>query len=580
MKQLPLTLIIAIALAAGISGCRSETAPQSQQAVTFCNPLDLHYRFALEGPSRREAADPTVVVYRDNYYLFASKSGGYWHSEDLASWTFTTTTDLPMEDYAPTAIVINDTLYFMASSHELNTLYWSVDPNSGQWEVAREQMEMAAWDPAFFLDEDDRLYLYWGCSNELPIYGVELDYQQNFSMKGAPVELIHAAPGQHGWEVPGDYNTLVNQAPWIEGAWMNKHKGTYYLQYSGPGTEFKSYADGVYISEAPLGPYRLQNHNPFAAKPEGFAAGAGHGSTFTDVYGNYWHIGTVTISKKHMFERRLALYPAFFDEEGTFYSVTRFGDYPMLLPGEKITSFPEVFPGWMLLSYNKKLNVSSSVDSLSPGNMTDEDIRTYWAAESGGPGEFATIDLAAPCDVYAIQVNFAEHHADTYGTATEAKHRYTIEGSDDLAEWTTLVDSSDSRSDHAHAYFQLPEKVRTRYLRITNLEVPGGAFAISGFRVFGKGTGMVPRAVETLEVSRDAKDRRRAKLEWEPADGATGYMISYGSDPGKLYNAYQVYGDTSVTIRNLNTALDYWFSIASFNENGTREQDDLVVMAR
>ena len=37
----------------------------------------------LDTPSRREAADPTMVVYKGEYYLFASKSGGYFHSTDL-----------------------------------------------------------------------------------------------------------------------------------------------------------------------------------------------------------------------------------------------------------------------------------------------------------------------------------------------------------------------------------------------------------------------------------------------------------------------------------------------------------------
>ncbi|MDZ7633555.1 MAG: family 43 glycosylhydrolase [Bacteroidales bacterium] len=86
---------------------------------------------------------------------------------------------------------------------------------------------------------------------------------------------------------------------------MTKKDGRYYLQYSGPGTEFKSYADGVYVSDNPLGPFNLQSHNPFAGKPEGFASGAGHGSSFSDKYGNFWHIGTITISQKHVFERRI-----------------------------------------------------------------------------------------------------------------------------------------------------------------------------------------------------------------------------------------------------------------------------------
>ena len=31
-------------------------------------------------PSRRKANDPTMVVFKGEHYLFASKSGGYFHS--------------------------------------------------------------------------------------------------------------------------------------------------------------------------------------------------------------------------------------------------------------------------------------------------------------------------------------------------------------------------------------------------------------------------------------------------------------------------------------------------------------------
>ena len=61
---------------------------------TFCNPLDLPYRFQLEAPSRREAADPTLVRFNGEYWLFASKSGGYWHSSDMMHWQFVTPTGL------------------------------------------------------------------------------------------------------------------------------------------------------------------------------------------------------------------------------------------------------------------------------------------------------------------------------------------------------------------------------------------------------------------------------------------------------------------------------------------------------
>jgi xylan 1,4-beta-xylosidase len=44
-----------------------------------------------------------------------------------------------------------------------------------------EELEIPVWDPAFYLDDDNRLYLYWGCSDVDPIYGVEVDYDNGFA---------------------------------------------------------------------------------------------------------------------------------------------------------------------------------------------------------------------------------------------------------------------------------------------------------------------------------------------------------------------------------------------------------------
>jgi xylan 1,4-beta-xylosidase len=574
MKQLGIILVMIYFLA----GCQESSQKQSEQSSlkTFCNPVNLSYRFQLDEPSRREAADPTMILFKDKYYLFASKSGGYWQSDDLVDWKFIQTDEIPTEEYAPTVIAIKDTMYFLASSNELSTIYKSTDPLSGKWSIAKDTLAQPVWDPAFYLDDDKQLYLYWGCSNEKPLYGVKIDYKNDFNFIGEPVELIHANPEQLGWEVPGDYNTKYNAAPWIEGAWMNKLNGKYYLQYAGPGTEYKSYTDAVYVSDNPLGPFTLQPHNPFAYKPEGFAASAGHGNTFMDKNGNYWHIGTMTISQKHMFERRLGLFPVFFDEQGTLYAVTKFGDYPMMMPEKKIEGFEEIFPEWMLLSYAKRVEVSSSIDTLPSVNITDENIRTYWAAESGKAGEFVMLDLGKPCDVYAVQINFAEHNTDIFGRKAGVSHKYTVECSNDTSNWTMLIDKSKNTVDNSHDYSQLPEKVACRYLKLSNIEVPSGNFAISGFRVFGKGNGNVPGKVETFEAKRNADDKRSVVLNWSKPENAFGYNISYGIDKNKLYHSYTVYSDTTVTIHSLNSTLEYYFTIESFNENGITNSEIIV----
>ena len=567
-KQMPSILGIVLIVTV-LGACVDRKEETTSNITTICNPLNLSYRFQLDEPSRREAADPTVVFFQDEYYLFASKSGGYWYSANLSDWIFVATDQIPTEDYAPTALAINDTMYFMASS---NTIYKATDLKAGKWELAAT-LPFSVVDPALFLDDDKRLYFYWGCSDKNPTYGVELDYKNGFALIDEPIALIHANTTEHGWEVPGDYNTQEGAAPWIEGSWMNKHNGKYYLQYAGPGTQFKSYSDGVYTSENPLGPFTLAENNPFAYRPEGFASGAGHGSTFEDKYGNFWHIGTVTISQKHMFERRLALFPTFFDRDGVLHADTRFGDYPFAIPTKKISLAEDVFPGWMLLSYQKPVTVSSTLEGFEKGNMVDENIRTYWSAKTGNGSEWAMVDLEKQCDVMALQINFAEQNTTLLGRTEGHYFQYQIEASTDNNNWKVIVDKSQNEKDYSHDYIQLEKKEKCRYLRIKNRSVPDGNFALCGFRVFGNGMGAKPEQVNHFSVIRDPENKRTVHLSWNKLENTTGYQIRYGTTPDKLYQTYQVYQDTSVDIHSLNSNLDYYFTIESFNENGCMASD-------
>jgi len=535
---------------------------------TYCNPIDISYRFCLDQPSRREAADPTLVLFKGSYYLFPSKSGGYYVSSDLATWKLIETDQIPVEDYAPTVVAIGDTLYWMASDSIKNAIYKTTDPLKGNWELAVDHLKIPVWDPDLFLDDNGRLYMYWGCSNVNPTYAVELDYKHGFAFIGEVQKIVKGNPKEHGWEVSGDYNTLDSKAPWLEGCWVTKVNGNYYLQYSSPGTEFKSYNDGVYVSASPLGPFTLQPTNPFCLKPEGFVAGGGHGSSFADCYGNRWQIGAVSISRKQMFERRLALFPVFCDATGTLHADTKYGDYPMYLPTKKVQSPDELFTGWMLLSYKKPVTVSSALDTCPATYMTDESIRTYWAAKTGNAGEFATIDLGATCDVYAVQLNFAEENTHIFGRQKGIFHRYILDYSADGETWKKLVDRSKNETDNSHQYIQLDKKTSCRYLKVTNVQVPGGNFAMSGFRVFGKGQGEKPSQIAGLQATRNPKDGRKVNLTWNASKGATGYVVNYGVSADKLYQHYMVYGNTSVSINSLNAKLGYTFTIEAFNENG------------
>jgi xylan 1,4-beta-xylosidase len=574
MKNVLALTILTLLVVPVITHGQSSIAATSNEQTTICNPVNLSYRFCLDKPSRREAADPTMVTYKNEYFLFASKSGGYFHSTDLVNWDLITTKDLPLEDYAPTAVVMNDTMYFMASS-DTPSIYKSGDPKSGKWQVVNAAFPIGMIDPDLFVDDDGRLYFYYGCSNVNPIYAVELD-TKTFNPIGKPKELINSHRDKYGWERSGDYNEDKSTNPWIEGSWMTKHNGKYYLQYAIPGTQFKSYCDGLYISNKPLGDYTLAPNNPCSSKLEGFIAGAGHSSTFQDKFGNYWHISTMTISQKHMFERRLGLFPMYFDKDGELYTYTGFGDFPFIIPKNKIDSPDEISPRWMLLSYNKPVEVSSELSDHPKHYVADENIRTYWSAKTGEKGEWISIDLWKECFINAVQINYAENETQIFGRNPEIYYQYLLEYSSDNKAWHTLADKTENKSDVPHDYIELRTSVKARFIRLTNYHVPSGTFALADLRVFGKGRGTLPSRIQKLKIDRSATDRCIVNLKWDKNPDAIGFNIRYGAQKDKLYHNYQVLGADSVTIRSLNSLSKYYFSVDAFNENGVTEGSRII----
>lgn len=543
------------------------------QKRSFCNPLNVSYKFQSDSPSRREAADPTVVKYKDTYFLFASKSGGFWFSTNLNDWKFATSNILPLEDYAPTALVIDDYLYFMALDRKI---YKTNDPLNDKWQVVNDSFEIYAGDPCLLFDSNKRLYLFHGLTNSKPIRGIELD-KTTFEPLGKEENLISTKPDIYGWERTGNYNT-ESKRPFLEGAWITENKGIYFLQYASPGTQYKSYSDGLYVAKKPLGPYKLAENNPFSYKPEGFICSAGHSSTFQDGYGNYWHAVTMLVGIKHRFERRLGLFPAFFDKDTAFYTYTGFGDFPHAMPHKKMKGPQDYQPTSMLLSYKKPVEVSSEHVEHPKSNANNEDIQDFWSATSGNRGEWLIIDLLQTCRINAVQINFYDNETEIFGRSDSIYYQYLLEYSTDKINWKILEDKRQNKSDIPHDYISIEKSIPARYVRITNYHVPDGKFAISGLRIFGKGQGKSPSPIHNLQVFRDSADARNVKLQWTKCNNATGYNIRFGSHPDKLYQNYQTFNSNELTIHSLNALQDYYFTIDTFNEVSITKGKTIVVV--
>jgi len=549
---------------------------------TYCNPVDIDYKYDFERneghTSYRSGADPVIVNDKGEYYLFVTNSGGWWHSKDLGAWEFVKPSMWPDGDMcAPAVVVVRDTLYLFQSTFEFRPIYCTTKPRSGQLAEFTHQLPplqgaLGPWDPALFHDEPtDRWFMYFGSSNEYPIYGVELDHSQKLSYIGEAEPLILLDPQQHGWERFGRDHREA-RTPFVEGAWMTKYKGKYYLQYAAPGTEYNVYANGTYLGDDPLGPFTYASYNPVSYKPGGFVTGAGHGNTFQDNFGNYWNTGTPWVAVNWNFERRIAMFPAGFDSDGQMFSNTRFGDFPHYLPKHKWSQKDELFTGWMLLSYGKSCQASSVRDSFSATRVTDENPRTFWVAQSNAPGEWLTIDLGHACQVRAVQVNFADYHSDIYVNDSTVYTLFRISESLDGRRWRKLADLTRPKRDRPNAYVELQFPCRTRYLRYEHVFARTTNLAISDFRVFGKGPGRPPAKPRGLEVRRDT-DARNAFLSWDAVPGAVGYNVLWGVKPGKLYQTYQVFADSGTTleIRALNIGQEYSFAMEAFNESGVSE---------
>lgn len=572
---------------------------------TYCNPINIPYQYQHYGKcAHREAADPTLLFYKGRYYLYASMSEGFYDSDDLLHWQYHKNENLDKYRYAPDVREVNGKMIFCASTRGKPSTFWRTDdPFSKKYEKVSEPFDF--WDPDLFQDEDGRVYLYWGCDSGRPIYGIELD-PEKLTPIGEKKELIFGDMEHHGFErhqypgAPKEKLTLSmrliyfamkisghggQDAPFIEGAYMNKFGGKYYLQYASPATEVATYGDGVYIGDNPLGPFTYQDHNPMSFKPGGFMTGAGHGSTIEDRYGNLWHAATMRISVNANFERRVGLFPAGIDEDGILFCNQSFGDYPLEIPEGKFDPW-RVRPKWMLLSYKKKAKASGSLAGHDPSLAFNENARTWWCAEQS-QNAWIEVDLGKIEEVHAIQVNLADEGVPikkmprsmrsdlTTGNRwidadPGRRTRWILEESADGENWNVLIDKSRAETDLSNDYIELDEPVKTRFLKLTSVQLPyDEKFAVSGLRVFGISDTPCPEGV--LEFSHTALDPLSEEIRWKFEEPSMGAEVRYGIAEDKLYSSFMTYGTDHVILSALNAGQPLWVRIDAFSEGGITE---------
>ena len=578
----------------------AENKQVTEQQTTFCNPMNLDYGwgcFQKREKKARTAADPVIVLFKDKYYLFTTMDiGGYRVSDDLITWKDVYfnpeihASALDIDHYVAPAVAADDNyVYFINFTRDRSKkkvdVIRSADPENGKWEKCGEVRRMA--DPCLFID-DGRFYFYYGLGAEQSTTFFEVNPETFEEIEGTKkvlreyiTDVKECTSGYHFGR--RELYDEIDASAWMgkfqkipcpEGAWIVKNNDKYYLQYATPGTICNWYCDIVMESDSANGGFIEQPYNPVSLKVGGFIGGAGHSCVFKDKYGNWWQATSMWIGNHDEFERRIGLFPVSFDAKGRMRTHTVLGDYPMLLPQKKFEPQDISAFGWMLQSFNKACVASSSLPGFEPEKAADENVRTWWSAESGNAGEHFVMNFGKKVQINSVQINFAEQDINPEAPKETDYHAYKLYTSNDGHTWKLLADKSGNKTAVPHEYLELSKPVEASYMKVENVHTPKeGKFALLDLRVFGSGYSDKPGQVKELSVKRNQEDGRYASIAWNKAFGADGYLVRFGYQPDFLNQCIQVKGNetTELLLHILTKGVKYYYRVDTYNDSGITE---------
>lgn len=578
----------------------AENKQVTEQQTTFCNPMNLDYGwgcFQKREKKARTAADPVIVLFKDKYYLFTTMDiGGYRVSDDLITWKDVYfnpeihASALDIDHYVAPAVAADDNyVYFINFTRDRSKkkvdVIRSADPENGKWEKCGEVRRMA--DPCLFID-DGRFYFYYGLGAEQSTTFFEVNPETFEEIEGTKkvlreyiTDVKECTSGYHFGR--RELYDEIDASAWMgkfekipcpEGAWIVKNNNKYYLQYATPGTICNWYCDIVMESDSANGGFVEQPYNPVSLKVGGFIGGAGHSCVFKDKYGNWWQATSMWIGNHDEFERRIGLFPVSFDAKGRMRTHTVLGDYPMLLPQKKFEPQDISAFGWMLQSFNKACMASSSLPGFEPEKAADENVRTWWSAESGNAGEHFVMNFGEKVQINSVQINFAEQDINPEAPKETDYHAYKLYTSNDGHTWKLLADKSGNKTAVPHEYLELSKPVEASYMKVENVHTPKeGKFALLDLRVFGSGYSDKPGQVKELSVKRNQEDGRYASIAWNKASGADGYLVRFGYQPDFLNQCIQVKGNetTELLLHILTKGVKYYYRVDTYNDSGITE---------
>jgi hypothetical protein len=503
-----------VALCAAISTPGRAADPVAGKSPRYCNPLPM-----VSGGGASASGDVTVLRENGKYYMYCT-GGGAWFSDDLVNWKFQRVSNVPV---APDVVKYKGAFYMCGNSGPLLKADNPLGPFSslGDWPEATNGW-YGPFDMHIFIDDDSKPYLYYPGRGVTGIFVVPLD-PSNLTRFAAPPKRLFTFNPDHVWERYGEMNEYTEVA-WIEGPWLQKHNGTYYLEYSASGTQWKTYAEGYYTAKNPMGPFTYAPNNPLVRRTEGLVTGTAHGSIVEGPDKRLWQFYTIVLNNPPG-GRRVGMDPITFDNDGNMS--VRVTDTPQWAPGVVPDPAREADSGSMAVTINKvrAMNAQSRFSSQQPGHdaayAVDNSSGTWWEPGAEDAQPTLTLDLGPATRFDVVQLftidslrlmftgggRFGGRRGSS-ATTTNAPptapgpsalppttaYQYKIDVSTDGNSYTTVLDQSTNAIVRNTIFEEIPP-TKCRFVRLTMINWPRTTpLGIIEFTGFGKPAGSLPAA--------------------------------------------------------------------------------------
>ena len=502
------SFIILFILISLVVFCSNAQTPETGKSARYCNPLPM-----VMAPGGNASGDVTVIREGGRYYMFCT-GGGAWISDDMLNWSFQRVENVPT---APHVVKYNGSFFMCGNESPVFKADNPLGPYTsiGNWKNTPDVA--GGWNGAFdvdiFIDDDNKPYLYYPGRGVSGIYVVPLD-PDDISKFAGPVKHLFGFNSNHIWERYGEMNEYTDVA-WVEGPWLQKHNGTYYLEYSASGTQWKTYAEGYYTAKSPMGPFTYAPNNPLLRKTEGLVTGTAHGSIVEGPDGNLWQFYTIVLSNPPG-GRRIGMDRITFDKDGNMS--VKITDTPQWAPN--VVSDPtKGNSGSVPVTINKvrAMNALSRFSSEQPGReaayAVDNSSGTWWEPAPTDTLPTLTIELSPATRFDVVQLFTIDgvrlmfnsgrrrfgRRPPTGASTVPAQpsndaYQYRIDVSMDGKSFTTALDQTKNAISRNTIFEEIPP-AKCRFVRLVITGWPRTTpLGIIEFTVFGKPAGFLPAA--------------------------------------------------------------------------------------